>query len=64
MDKENVLFSVRTDCRMYRLHWKFWCLRKKANTAELQDKLTGALIGLARSIDDNKPWYQKTPGRS
>lgn len=25
---------------------------KKADTAELQDKLTGALIGLARSIDD------------
>ena len=29
---------------------------KKANTAELQDKLTGALIGLARATDgDTKP---------
>ena len=27
---------------------------KKADTAKLQDELTGALIGLARSVDDNK----------
>ena len=29
---------------------------KKADTAEIQDKLTGALIGLARAVDGNEQY--------
>lgn len=38
------------------------CLRKKADTAQLQDELTGALIGLARAVDDTSA-VSKRPGR-
>lgn len=34
---------------------------KKADTAQLQDELTGALIGLARAIDDASA-VSKRPG--
>ena len=36
---------------------------KKADTAQLQDELTGALIGLARAVDDTSAVYKKRPGR-
>ena len=32
---------------------------KKADTAQLQDELTGALIGLARAVDDTSAVYKK-----
>lgn len=35
---------------------------KKADTAQLQDELTGALIGLARAVDDIST-VSKRPGR-
>lgn len=33
---------------------------KKADTAQLQDELTGALIGLARAVDDTSAVSKKT----
>ena len=33
---------------------------KKSSTAELQDKLTGALIGLARAAEDGKICTERT----
>ena len=33
---------------------------KKADTAQLQDELTGALIGLARAVDDTSTVSKKT----
>jgi hydroxylamine reductase len=33
---------------------------KKANTAEIQDKLTGALIGLARATEGNEHQIQQS----
>ena len=54
------MLSVGTDSGMYRLHRKCRCLWKKADTAKLQDELTGALIGLARAIDDTATVSKKT----
>lgn len=45
---------------MHRLYRKYRCLRKKADTAQLQDELTGALIGLARAVDDTSAVSKKT----
>ena len=36
---------------------------KKADTAQLQDELTGALIGLARAVDDTSAVSKKDLGR-
>ena len=42
---------------MYR---KCRCLWKKADTARLQDELTGALIGLARAVDSTTAISKRT----
>ena len=35
-------------------------VEKKADTAKLQDELTGALIGLARAVDDAETISKRT----
>ncbi len=45
---------------MYRLYRKCRCLWKKADTAKLQDELTGALISLARAVDGAETISKRT----
>lgn len=55
MNKMFCFQCERTDLRLHRLYRqrrRLW--RKKADTAELQDRLTGALIGLARAFGGNE----------
>ena len=48
------MLSMRTDGRLRRLCQKCSVCGKKADTAGLQDKLTGTLIGLARAAEGNE----------
>ena len=48
------MLSVRADSGLYRLYRKTG-VGKTADVAELQDELTGALIGLARATDADTP---------
>ena len=41
-----------------RLHGKGRRLRKQADTSNLQDALTGALVGLARAVEGKQPSAQ------
>lgn len=45
---------------MYWLYRKCRCLWKNADTAKLQDELTGALIGLARAVDSASAISKRT----
>lgn len=45
---------------MYGMHRKCRCLWEKADTAKLQDELTGALIGLARAVDGAQTISKRT----
>ncbi len=51
---------MRADGWLRRLYRKSRRLRKKADTARLQDELTGALIGLARAVDSTTAISKRT----
>ncbi len=64
MNKKMFCFQCEQTCGCTGCTGNAGVCGKKAGTAELQDELTGALIGLARSVDEQQPWYPKVPGRS